>query len=216
MLEVKQNQAVHLPIRLLTTSGTPVTGKTNADVTITVEKADGTTTTLVGLTGADFFEVTTGAFSGAGKYTLVLGSAHTNVLNALCVAVSVTGAKTFILVVKVVANEEADTYARLGAPAGASLAADLASNTTSLANIYSRIGAPIGASISADIAANKAINDLLKKYAEGRKKIHKTGGDANRMVQYDPADNTTVLKKWDMKDADGNPTYANPYDIIPV
>lgn len=59
-----------------------------------------------------------------------------------------------------------DSYARLGAPAGASHAADVAavkSDTgtiltdvnTGAGAIYNRIGAPVGASISADIAAVK-------------------------------------------------------------
>jgi hypothetical protein len=60
-----------------------------------------------------------------------------------------------------------DAYARLGAPAGASVSADIASvksdTGTTLTDvnsgagaIYSRLGAPVGASISADIAAASA------------------------------------------------------------
>lgn len=61
-----------------------------------------------------------------------------------------------------------DAYARLGAPAGASTAADIAaikSDTgtiltdvnTGAGAIYTRIGAPAGASVSADVAAIKAV-----------------------------------------------------------
>lgn len=61
-----------------------------------------------------------------------------------------------------------DAYARLGAPAGASVSADVAavkSDTGTILTdvnsgagaIYTRIGAPAGASISADVAAIKAV-----------------------------------------------------------
>jgi hypothetical protein len=46
-----------------------------------------------------------------------------------------------------------DAYVRLGAPAGASTAADIAAVKTDTGNIYSRQGAPTGASQSADVAA---------------------------------------------------------------
>ena len=48
---------------------------------------------------------------------------------------------------------------KLGTPAGASVSADIASVQTTDNNIYSRIGAPVGASISADIAAVKSDMD---------------------------------------------------------
>jgi len=51
------------------------------------------------------------------------------------------------------ANTAEDVYARVGAPAGASVSADVASVTTDVANVYSRIGAPAGASVSADVAS---------------------------------------------------------------
>lgn len=69
-----------------------------------------------------------------------------------------------------------DSYARLGAPAGASVSADVAavkSDTGTLAtrvpgtvqpqtgDSYARLGAPAGASVSADIAAGKAKIDTL-------------------------------------------------------
>lgn len=60
-----------------------------------------------------------------------------------------------------------DSFARLGAPAGASVSADVAAVKTDTGTIltdvntgagaiYNRIGAPVGASVSADIAAVKA------------------------------------------------------------
>ncbi len=71
-------------------------------------------------------------------------------------------------------NQTGDSYARLGAPAGASIAADLAeieAETDDIATLtsripgtiqpqtgdsYARLGAPAGASVSADIAAIKS------------------------------------------------------------
>lgn len=63
------------------------------------------------------------------------------------------------------ANGFVATYSRIGAPAGASIAADIAaifarlgapagaSNAADVAAIYARLGAPAGASVAADIAA---------------------------------------------------------------
>ena len=48
-----------------------------------------------------------------------------------------------------------DIYARLGAPAGASMSADTAA-------VYARLGAPAGASVSADIAAVQADTDNIQ------------------------------------------------------
>jgi hypothetical protein len=58
-----------------------------------------------------------------------------------------------------------DAYARLGAPAGASVSADIAAiktDTGTSGSIYTRIGAPAGASVSADVAAIKAVDDAVK------------------------------------------------------
>jgi hypothetical protein len=61
----------------------------------------------------------------------------------------------------VIADTE-DLQAKIGAPAGASLSADVASVQSQADNIYSRIGAPAGASVSADISAIKAVVDTLQ------------------------------------------------------
>ena len=50
--------------------------------------------------------------------------------------------------------QSGDSYARLGAPAGASIAADVAAN-------FARVGAPAGASVSADVAAIAAKTTAL-------------------------------------------------------
>ena len=62
-----------------------------------------------------------------------------------------------------------DAYARLGAPAGASTAADIAgvqtattSNGTAIAAVSTKLGTPAGASVSVDIAANATDLGTLK------------------------------------------------------
>lgn len=61
----------------------------------------------------------------------------------------------------VIADTE-DLQSKIGAPAGASLSADVASVQSKADDIYSRIGAPAGASVSADISAIKAVVDTLQ------------------------------------------------------
>lgn len=55
----------------------------------------------------------------------------------------------------------------------------------------------------------------IMKYHEGRWKIAVSGADANRLVIYD-TDGTTVLKKFDLKDANGNSTPYNPFEKLPL
>lgn len=51
-------------------------------------------------------------------------------------------------------NQTGDSYARIGAPSGASLAADILS-------LYNRLGAPAGVSTAADIAGVKSVVDAI-------------------------------------------------------
>lgn len=72
------------------------------------------------------------------------------------------------------ANQTGDAYARLGAPSGASIAADIlaifsrigapsgASIAADVLALFTRLGAPAGASTAADIAAAKAVVDAIK------------------------------------------------------
>lgn len=55
----------------------------------------------------------------------------------------------------------------------------------------------------------------LQQFQEGRWKIFTTGPEANRMLVYD-VDGTTVLKRFTLRDASGNPTATNPYERVPV
>jgi hypothetical protein len=56
----------------------------------------------------------------------------------------------------------ANVYSRLGAPAGASVSADVAAIKAETALTYARVGAPAGASVAADLAAVKVVADATK------------------------------------------------------
>jgi hypothetical protein len=109
MFEVKQSQSIRVPIRLVDSSGQGVQLQTYANVTIYVEKRDGTVQQVTLSGPSDFYEVTTGAFATLGKYTLVLGSAYTGVIGPLTIAYTCTGVKPQPIVINVVRNIESDT-----------------------------------------------------------------------------------------------------------
>lgn len=237
MLEYKQSVSKTVPVRIFNASNDPVAGIVFGSVTATVQKADGTTS-VVTVTVSDWAETVAGAFSGAGVYTLLLPSGALDQPGLLTYAVATAGNKTFVGAVKVVANEEVDTYTRIGAPVGASISADIAnvdsdlatvgSNVTSIAsdvttlisdvaNVDSDL-ATVGSNVlalGADLTSTLGIVETLQKYEEGRWKIHVTGGDANRLVLYD-TDNTTPLLKFDLKDSGGSSTFVNPFERVPV
>jgi hypothetical protein len=151
MPEVKQNASARVFVKLVDVADryTPITGKSGADATVTFAKGDGTTANYAGT--ATLTELTANAWSGAGVYQLTLPSAVTDVLGQLGGVVSVSGAEKFLLEpIDIVANTAADNYARLGAPAGASLAADIATLNTSA-----------GAGLGSAVTAIKAKTDNL-------------------------------------------------------
>lgn len=86
-----------------------------------------------------------------------------------------------------------DAYARLGAPAGASVSADVAAIkadtgtiltdvNTGAGAIYTRIGAPVGASISADIAAVQAKTVNLPASPAAVSDIPTANGNADALL----------------------------------
>jgi len=244
MIEYKQSVAKFVPVRIFDSNGNPVSGLAFGSVTATVQKADNSTQ-AVSVTGADWQEITTGAFASAGVYALQLSAGNLDQAGVLTYAVATAANKTYIGALKVVANEEVDTYTRIGAPALASVSADIANLDADVANVDSDVATLTSnvANVDSDLAtltSNVANIDsdianldsdvatvgsnvttiltavqLLKKYEEGRWKIHITGGDANRLVLYD-TDNTTPLLKFDLKDGTGTATFAEPFERLPV
>ena len=192
MIEYKQNISAKIPVRILDGGGDPVPGILFSDITAAVQKSDGTTQ-ILSVATQDWAEVATGAFSNAGLYWLDLPISAMDTTGYLTVAVASTGNKTFIGAFKVVANEEIDTFTRIGAPVGASISADLQTNQVNLLTVV----------------------NTLKKYEEGRWKIHITGPDANRLVLYD-TDDVTPLLKFDLKDSGGAATFFNPFERVPT
>lgn len=172
MFEIKQGVASRVPVYLSTSAGVAVNSALFSDVACTVLKADGSTANLTIASGTDFIQVTSGQFSGQGVYWLLIPASAASVQGMLTyvIVASVGSAKPYRGTVKVVTNEEVDTFARLGAPAGASHAADVAAIQTKLGtpvgasviaditSVQTKLGTPAGASIAADIAtANAAL-----------------------------------------------------------
>lgn len=154
-MEIKQSTAFRAPVILDGTSGVAVTGKAFSAVTCYIQKQAGTST-VKNVTANDWWEID--ATNGPGAYDLLLSTGDTDTLGYLKYFITVSGAVVYRGVVEIVANLEADTMARLGAPAGASIAADIATRATAaaLTTLTTTVGTPAGASVSADVAAVKS------------------------------------------------------------
>lgn len=174
MLEFKQNTARFAPVRLFNAAGDPITGMAYTGVTAYVQKADGTTASFA-VGASDWVEATAGSFAGTGVYAVRIAAGVLDQTGMLNYAIAAVGCVTYVGAVKVVANEEVDTYTTV---------------------------------------------ERLQVIAEGRWKIHTSGGDANRLVLY-AADGVTPIQRWDLKDKNGNATAGPdvmervPVDAIP-
>jgi hypothetical protein len=208
MLEYKQSVAKFVPVRIFDQGGTPVGGVAFGQVTATIQKADGSTSNL-SVVLADWSEVTTGAFAGSGTYLLRLSAANLDQPGLLTYAVSTPSNKIHVGAIKVVANEEIDTFNRIGAPVFSTISADIAGVKTDVAGVQTSVS-----TLAAGQTSIQTVVDLLKKYEEGRWKIHISGGDANRLVLYD-TDDVTPLLKFDLKDSGGAATFINPFERVP-
>ena len=227
MIEYKQGLTARVPVRLFNTAtGNPETGVVFGSVTAAVEKSDGTAGAVVVGAGA-WAEVTTGAFAGKGYYNLILPVASTDTAGVLFYAVTVALTNGHVGCVKVVANEEVDTYTRIGAPAGGvSISADVAlkaAAATAMSNAVwtdARAGYLDKANVvgvlasAADVATIQNNTSVLLDHAEGRWQIFDTGADANRIVFYTRAG--AVLAKFDLQALDGSPSIRSPFARVPV
>ena len=104
MLEYYQNQRALLHVRLLNTSGAPTPGITSGQITVTLEKPDGTivAVTIDGVNNT-WTEVTSGAFLGQGKYDLTLVGSLFDQLGGFVVATS-GGAGSSLFLARTVVN----------------------------------------------------------------------------------------------------------------
>lgn len=235
-MEVKNSVAVRVPVVLLDSSGNPVTGTAFGSVTASVEKSDGSTVALT-VTGADWTENTSGGFNGGGKYTLLLPSSALNLNGPLTYAVKVAGARHYFGTLKVVAQEEADSYAAIAAVQttvnSTATQAGLDSVNSNIAILDARVQQTelaVGSTatqtgldavnsnvaiLDARIQQVEDVLDDIRSFEAGRWKIFTTGPDANRIVYY-KEDGVTVLAKFDLKDIAGSPTYAAAFERLPV
>jgi hypothetical protein len=190
-MQVKQNTSFRVPVRLRSAiDGTPLTFKTYGQVTVYLQKQAGSSTVKT-LGATDWYEVDYTNFPGV--YDLVLSTTDTNTVGFLKYSVTTTNGQVYVGVVEIVAGLASDITALIGTPAGASLAADIASIQTDTTR--------------------------LRRYQEGRWKIWTTSGGsgelANQLVLYD-TDNTTILAKFNLFDSSGTATTTNPFERVKV
>lgn len=206
MIEVKRNISARLPVILVDSANSPVAGVAFGAVTATVEKADGTTQAVT-VTVSDWAENTTGAFNGAGKYTILLPASALDTNGTLSYAVKVASALIYVNVIKVVANEEADTYT---AVAGVQTTVDSAATQAGLDAVNDNISI-----LDARVQSQEDQINTIFQFTAGRWKIFSTGPDANRIVYYEE-DGITVVAKFDLKDLTGSPTYQAAFERVKV
>ncbi len=128
-MEVKQSTTRNVMV-FMTDSADHITGKTGLTLTITASK-DGGAFASISPTVTE---------RGNGWYNIALTAADTDTLGDLCLHVTGTGADPADLKLHVVANLEADTYSRIGTPAGASVSADIASIQADTNDLQTQIG----------------------------------------------------------------------------
>lgn len=209
MIEIKQNTSARVAVRLLSSTGTAVIAIAVGVLTVSVGKSNGTWVNLTGLVGADWVELGAGdaasSLKDSGTYMLTLPSSATNLTGTLIYAVKCSGAETFVGNVKVVANEEADTFANLGT---------VSTNVTGIATDLDTMSTDLAA-VSAGMVAATGAMETLADIGLGKWEIKTSGPDANRLVIY-RQDGVTVLKKFDLKDGAGDATFVNPFSRTPV
>lgn len=111
MIEVKQGTLVRVPVRLFTGT-TPVSAVPNTGITVMIIKADATSLSYTP-TAANWAIYDTGIASGTGTYQLRLQTTDVDIPGTLMYLVKSATSDTFVGSVKVVANEEADTFSRV-------------------------------------------------------------------------------------------------------
>jgi hypothetical protein len=124
-MELKQSVGISVPVRLrAVVDGSPLAAVTYQQATVYLQKHGGAAVQKV-LGPADWVEVD--GVNMPGEYDLVLQNTDVDTLGFLKYSVTYIGISTYYFgLMQVVSNLEADTFGRLGAPAGASVSADIA------------------------------------------------------------------------------------------
>jgi hypothetical protein len=161
----KTGVAVRVRIRMYDSTNAIVASLVQANLTGTLLLPDGTTATLsFGSNGDSLTEITTGAFASKGLYEAVIGSARITLPGDYNLAVHVTATPTTHAIVDFTVADQlaSDVYARLGAPVGASISADVASVKTSVGSVTGSVGSVTGnvggsvASVTGNVAGSVA------------------------------------------------------------
>ena len=108
MIEYKQSVEARAPVRLLDVSGDGVGSVLFGAVTATVEKGNGAVVAVT-MSGANWSELITGAFSGAGAYNIILPASLTDVVGPLLYAIEVAGARKYVGAIQIVAELTGET-----------------------------------------------------------------------------------------------------------
>jgi hypothetical protein len=208
-----------------------MSGVTYDIISVTVVKSNTSEVNYTPASGS-FLEHIAGAAVGAGLYQLHVLTTDVDTTGSMLYAVKASGSKPFVGSVKVVANEEYDTYSRIGAPTFASVSNDIALLSSSLRSaifVTKDYVQTVSSSLHNIVnSTNINLTDLItstsaslgreltraRQFTEGRWKIEATGGDAYKMVFY-MLDGVTPLRKFNLKDAVGNPTVNNPFERDP-
>jgi len=135
MLSYKASTIAVVPVVLtVTATNLPHTGVAAGSVTVTVVKSNGVIVTY-SPAGGQWTEFVWDAFAGSGYYALSIPVGSTDVAGILHYCVSTLGDDKYFGVVDIVANLEADTFGRVGLPAGASVSADIAAVAAKTVNL---------------------------------------------------------------------------------
>ena len=153
---LRYNTAERIKVTLITSLGAPKTGLIATDFkasSVYLYKSDGTKTTIALTLGVNLFEAD--STDAPGVYDILLTSTHTNTLGTICISIQ-PAAAAFVAIyfTETVEDTVSGISTLIGTPV-VSVSADIAS-------VYSRLGAPAGASVSADVAAVKADTTTLK------------------------------------------------------
>lgn len=155
----KQSTSPDVLVRLVSSTGLPVTGITFSGVTAAYVDGSGASGTITLSSAANWTEITTGQFSGQGIYQLK-GVVPTGTEGTYIIIVSATGSVDFVAQYTVSTSLWDDIFNRVGAPFGATIAADIGASSshsgtiggdtsaiyTIASTIQTRLGTPPGGS----------------------------------------------------------------------
>ena len=230
-MQLTQNTAIRIPIRLVGNDGTGITGMVASNFSssqVLVVKSSGVTSFL-SLSG-NLFEIN--STYAPGLYHIALGSGNTDTLGPMQIG-AVCAASEFVPVV--LSMDVASTANTLSTLATQSSVATLQTTANTILTDVSTVETNVGTiltdvgtlltdmgtvlsdltTIGIDVSAIDSAATSIQKFQQGKQHIFTSGLDANRWVVYD-SDNTTVFKKYDLQDASGSPTTTNTFIRIPV